>query len=413
MELVRISTAGNVDDGKSTLIGRLLYDNNALTEEQEALIEQKSKEKGWDDLDFSVLTDGLTAEREQGITIDVAHIYFSTKSHKFIIADSPGHVEYTRNMVTGASTSDLSIILIDARKGLQEQSYRHYYISQLLRLERVIFCVNKMDLVEYSEDRFLEIAVDVQRMVKAFGHGLRYDIVPISSLKGDNVVYTSTHMPWYTGDTLNTLLHVRKEEKDENLPFRFDVQQVFHSQEEGFTDYRGYAGRVLSGSVSLGDQITVLPSGKQVSVTEIRRYTEALPNAQAGDSVALSLSTELDISRGALFSDSLQLPSDRQQFSCTLVWMDDKQAQAGQRYLLKTGARDILVKIQQIVRVIDPIHPGEVLEKSELALNDIAEVELRSSQSTYLDAYEINPRNGAFILIDEQSNQTVAVGMTR
>lgn len=413
MELVRISTAGNVDDGKSTLIGRLLYDNNALTEEQEALIEQKSKEKGWNDLDFSVLTDGLTAEREQGITIDVAHIYFSTKSHKFIITDSPGHVEYTRNMVTGASTSNLSIILIDARKGLQEQSYRHYYISQLLRLERVIFCVNKMDLVEYSEDRFLEIAIDVQRMVKAFGHGLRYDIVPISSLKGDNVVYTSTHMPWYTGDTLNTLLHVRKEEKDENLPFRFDVQQVFHSQEEGFTDYRGYAGRVLSGSVSLGDQITVLPSGKQVSVTEIRRYTEALPNAQAGDSVALSLSTELDISRGALFSDSLQFPSDRQQFSCTLVWMDDKQAQAGQRYLLKTGARDILVKIQQIVRVIDPIHPGEVLEKSELALNDIAEVELRSSQSTYLDAYEINPRNGAFILIDEQSNQTVAVGMTR
>jgi len=236
MDLLRISTAGRVDDGKSTLIGRLLYDTNALTKEQEALIEKKTAEKGLADLDFSVITDGLIAEREQGITIDVAHIYFSTDNRKFIIADSPGHVEYTRNMVTGASNAEVSIILIDARKGLLEQSYRHFFISQLLRLHTVVFCINKMDLVDYSEDIFLKIAADVKRMTESFEHSNpNIEIIPISSLKGDNVVNHSNNTAWYQGETLNSVLHNIKPEQDAIAEFRMDVQNVLHVQNDEFS----------------------------------------------------------------------------------------------------------------------------------------------------------------------------------
>lgn len=413
MELVRISTAGSVDDGKSTLIGRLLFDNNALTKEQEALVAKKTAEKGWEDPDLSVITDGLIAEREQGITIDVANIYFSTDTHKFIIADSPGHVEYTRNMVTGASTADTSIILIDARKGLLEQSYRHFYISRLLRLDRVIFAVNKMDLVDYNQDEFLKIAVEIERMVKAHNSSLQYSVVPVSSLKGDNVVKASENMSWYQGKTLNELLHAQVSSKQDQAPFRFDVQQVFHSQENGYVDYRGYAGRVVSGEVSVGDTLRVLPSNKESVVTEIRRYTETKDSAKEGDSIAISFKDELDISRGVMLAHPNSAPEVKQQISATLVWMDEKQAIPGSKWLMKAGSREFAVRLQEIHSKIDPVNAVENNTTEGIELNDIANVEIRLSQPFFFDTYESNKPNGVFILIDLQSNNTVAVGFVK
>lgn len=415
MELVRISTAGSVDDGKSTLIGRLLFDNNALTKEQEDLIDQKTREKGADDLELSVITDGLVAEREQGITIDVAHIYFSTDTHKFIIADSPGHVEYTRNMVTGASTAETSIILVDARKGLLEQSFRHFYISHLLRMEKVIFCVNKMDLVDYDEDRFIETAVQIKEMVNKIGDDIDFEIVPISSLKGDNVVHKSDNMNWYNGKTLNELLHLNKSKINlskakHEQPFRFDVQQVYHTQREGFQDFRGFAGRVKSGTLSVGDKIITLPSKKESTVKEIRRFTETLDTANTGDSVVISLTDEIDISRGSLIAKLSEQPDELKEFNATLVWMDDNTAQIGSKLILKAGATESLLKIQKINYTVDPSNLEKDETAAEIALNDIVSVNLKLSKPVYLDNYEDNKRNGVFILIDPQTNSTVAVG---
>ncbi len=413
MELVRISTAGSVDDGKSTLIGRLLYDNNALTKEQEELVQKKTTEKGWDDLDLSVITDGLVAEREQGITIDVAHIYFSTNTRKFIIADSPGHVEYTRNMVTGASTAETSIILVDARKGLLEQSYRHFYISQLLRLNNVIFAVNKMDLVEYSEDRFLEIAIEIKQMVENLDARIDYSIVPVSSLKGDNVVHPSENMTWYGGSTLNQLLHAKKDIVTGQAPFRFDVQQVFHAQENGFIDYRGYAGRVISGNVSVGDRIVALQSGKESIITEIRRYTEVLKKAEAGDSISISLADEIDVSRGVVLARKEEQPEAQTSISSTVVWMDEKPAHTGVRLLLKSGSREFPVKLTEIDAKVDPMQANKRINVNAIEVNDITDVQLRLSQPGYFDAYSENKANGVFILIDPQTNHTVAVGFVK
>lgn len=415
MELVRISTAGSVDDGKSTLIGRLLFDNNALTKEQEDLINQKTREKGAEDLELSVITDGLVAEREQGITIDVAHIYFSTDTHKFIIADSPGHVEYTRNMVTGASTAETSIILIDSRKGLLEQSFRHFYISHLLRMEKVIFCVNKMDLVDYDEDRFYEIAVQIKEMVNKIGDDIDFNIVPISSLKGDNVVHSSDHMSWYNGKTLNELLHLNKSKINlskakHNQPFRFDVQQVYHTHREGFQDFRGFAGRVKSGTLSVGDKIITLPSKKESTVSEIRRFTETLDAANAGDSIIISLADEIDISRGSLIAKIDQQPKELKEFDATLVWMDDNPAHVGSKLILKAGATESLLKIQKINYTVDTSNLEKGENATSIALNDIVSTNLKLSKPVYLDNYEDNKRNGVFILIDPQTNSTVAVG---
>lgn len=410
MELVRISTAGSVDDGKSTLIGRLLFDNNALTKEQEELVAKKTAEKGWEDPDLSVITDGLVAEREQGITIDVANIYFSTDTHKFIIADSPGHVEYTRNMVTGASMAETSIILVDARKGLLEQSYRHFYISHLLRLKRVIFAVNKMDLVDYDQDRFLEIAIEVQRMVEGLNAVVPYTVVPVSSLKGDNVVKSLENMVWYQGKTLNELLHESLPDTTEKQPLRFDVQHVIHSQENGFVDYRGYSGRVISGTVSVGDTLRILPSNKESKVTEIRRYTETKNKAVSGDSVSISLSDEVDISRGAILVHPEDAPDPQQTIKATLVWMDEKNAAVGSKWLMKAASREFPVKLQAVVKSVDPTKQNKSESKESIALNDISEVEIRLSQNGYFDAYTTNKKNGIFILIDPQTNNTVAVG---
>ena len=412
MELVRISTAGSVDDGKSTLIGRLLYDHGALTVEQEELVERKTREKGLEYLDFSVITDGLTAEREQGITIDVAHIYFSTADRKFIISDSPGHVEYTRNMVTGASNSDVSIILVDARKGLSEQSFRHFFISHLLRIPKVIFCVNKMDLVGYSEDRFLEVAIEIKEMVHALQTNAHFEVVPISSLKGDNVVNRSEQMPWYTGETLDGLLsNPSKKTESADEPFRMHVQQVVHAQTDEFVDYRAFTGRIGSGSLCVGDELLVLPSGVRTRVKEIRRYSETLQEAKSGDSVAVSVSDEVDASRGSLFVKAgQQMPMQDLTISATLVWMDEVPATPGKRFLLKAGSRVVPVRLSAIDALIDPVNPSQRMATDTLALNAIARVSLKAAAPPLLDDFSLVKQNGAFILIDEQTNRTVALG---
>lgn len=410
MDLLRINTAGSVDDGKSTLIGRFLNDSNALTKEQIELIERKTKEKGLEDLDFSVITDGLIAEREQGITIDVAHIYFSSTERKFIIADSPGHIEYTRNMVTGASNSEVSIILIDARKGLLEQTYRHYFISCLLRLENVIFCINKMDLADYSEDVFLSIASDINKMAAQFEYKPVIHILPISSLKGDNVVETSKYTGWYTGKTLSEVLHEIIPNGINTDDFRLDVQQVLHVQNTEFTDYRAYAGRIISGGIALGDSVTVLPSGQKSEVTEIRKFTDTLSEANTGESIQLRLKDEIDISRGSMLVKSTDEKLLNKDIAATLVWMDEKQATASGKYLLQAGTRTVACKLQQIEGVIPPENPSAIAEASNLKLNDIAKVQLRTSNPVFLDSFSQNRLNGSFILIDTQSNNTVAVG---
>jgi sulfate adenylyltransferase subunit 1 len=410
MDLLRINTAGSVDDGKSTLIGRFLNDSHALTIEQEELIARKTKEKGLADLDFSVITDGLIAEREQGITIDVAHIYFSTADRKFIIADSPGHVEYTRNMVTGASNSEVSIILIDSRKGLLEQTHRHYFISSLLRLNTIVFCINKMDLVDYSEDVFLSIASDINKMTSQFTHKPDIYVLPISSLKGDNVVERSKNMSWYSGDTLSGILHSIKPNVADTDDFRFDVQQVLHVQNKEFVDYRAYAGRIISGEVRVGDTITVLPSGLSREVVEIRKFTNTLTSAQAGESIQIRLKGDIDISRGMMLvkhnNDAL-LSKD---IKATIVWMDEKQATPSGKYLLQAGTRTAVCKLQSIDAVIPPENPEATHEASTLKLNDIARVQLKTAAPVFLDLFSSNRLNGSFILIDTQSNNTVAVG---
>lgn len=412
MDLLRINTAGSVDDGKSTLIGRFLNDSNALTIEQEELIERKTKEKGLDDLDFSVITDGLIAEREQGITIDVAHIYFSSQKRKFIIADSPGHVEYTRNMVTGASNSEVSIILIDSRKGLLEQTYRHYFISNLLRLKTVVLCINKMDLVDYSEDTYLTIAAEINKMTSRFDYKPDIHILPISSLKGDNVVLHSDNMPWYSGQTLSEVLHNIKPGEAEVANFRFDVQQVLHVQNKEFTDYRAYAGRVISGSVSVGDEVTILPSGIKSEVVELRRFTNTQQEAKTGESIQLRLKDDVDVSRGMILVKNEEDSLLSKEISAKLVWLDEKQSVPGGRYLLQSGTRVVQCKLQQIEAVIPPENPEELHEATNLKLNDIAKVAIKTASPAFLDAFENNRLNGAFILIDPQTNNTVGVGFS-
>ena len=411
MELLKINTAGSVDDGKSTLIGRFLNDHNALTVEQEELIRQKTKEKGLADLDYSVITDGLIAEREQGITIDVAHIYFSSQTRKFIIADSPGHVEYTRNMVTGASNSDLSIILIDARKGLLEQTHRHYFISRLLRLESVIFCINKMDLVDYSEDVFLNISIEINKMIEQL-EPLRQkiSIIPISSLKGDNVVFKSNEMPWYSNETLSEVLHSFDKDILVTEDFRMDVQQVYHVQSKDFTDYRSYAGRISSGILKKGDGVYVLPSGKKSEVVEIRKFKTVLEEARKGDSIQIRLKDDIDISRGMMFVKEQKEFLWEKELQAKIVWLDEKPLNQAVKYHIQSGSRLQACKVQEIVDLIKPEYPLDKQETAQIKLNDIATVRFRLANPLYLDKFSENKQNGAFILIDQQTNNTVAVG---
>ncbi|MFD2891057.1 sulfate adenylyltransferase subunit 1 [Flavobacterium chuncheonense] len=411
MELLKINTAGSVDDGKSTLIGRLLYDSNALTIEQEELVRRKTQEKGLEDLDFSVVTDGLIAEREQGITIDVAHIYFATNTRKFIIADSPGHVEYTRNMVTGASNSEVSIILIDARKGLLEQTHRHYFISRLLRLPGIIFCINKMDKVDYSEEVYWQITADINKMIQQWEY-LEQDIaiIPISALKGDNVVQPSSNMNWYPGGTVSEKLHEFQKKPYQMEEFRMDVQQVYHVQNEEFVDYRAYAGRIASGAIAVGDTITVLPSGKKSVVKAIRKFDQLLEKATKGESIQLLLNDEIDICRGNMFVKEEKEGLFAKELTAQIVWLDEKPLQQQLKYYIQSGARVEFCKVENIGNTIAPETAISNEAVTAVQLNDIATISLKLAKPLFLDKHANNKNNGSFIMIDPKTNNTVAVG---
>ena len=411
-EVLRIATAGSVDDGKSTLIGRLLFDTHSITADKLYAIEESSRRKGLDYTDLSLLTDGLVAEREQGITIDVAHIYFSTPNRKFIIADTPGHVEYTRNMVTGASNADVSIVLVDARNGLVEQTHRHLYISHLLRVPKVIVCINKMDLVNYSRERFEEIVNDFKVLI---AHdklsSLALEFIPLSSRYGENMVSSSELLGWYKGRSLLEVLEtVEVHAQEAEAPARFPVQHVIRPKSGDHHDYRGYAGKVASGSFATGDEVTVLPSGQKSRIQRIDRFDEVLEKADPKQSVTLSLENDIDVSRGDMIVKTEIAPLKA--ITSEVCWMDRSPLVNGKTYKLQHGVNESRVKVTSINHRVDT---SRLLEEtvSELGLNDIGEVSLKSAKPLLADCYERNRSNGAFILIDEFTNNTVGVGFVK
>jgi len=412
-EVLRIATAGSVDDGKSTLIGRLLYDTNSITADRLYAIEESSKRKGLDYTDLSLLTDGLVAEREQGITIDVAHIYFSTPNRKFIIADTPGHIEYTRNMVTGASNADVSIVLVDARNGLSEQTHRHLYISHLLRVPKVIVCINKMDLVDYSQERFDEIVNDFKALVAMDElSSMELEFIPVSSLYGENIVSRTEGLSWYKGYSLLEVLEtVEVRSQDAEAAARFPVQYVIRPKSEEFHDYRGYAGKVASGSFKVGDEVAVLPSGQTSKIKSIDRFEEALDEALPKQSVTLILENDIDVSRGDMIVKTPATPLKA--LTSDICWMDRTPLVNGKTYKLQHGINESRVKVTGVNYRVDTSRLLKEETVSELGLNDIGEVTLRSAKPLLADTYEANRSNGSFILIDEFTNNTVGVGFVK
>ena len=414
MEVLKIATAGSVDDGKSTLIGRLLYDTQSLTTDKIEAIEKSSKQKGYDYLDFSLATDGLVAEREQGITIDVAHIYFSTAKKSYIIADTPGHVEYTRNMVTGASTSQVSIILIDARKGVIEQTYRHFFINNLLRVKDVIVAINKMDLVDYSEEVFNKIKADFQALnAKSAYKEQNVSYIPLSALTGDNVVETLGKMPWYTGQTiLQHLEGLEPEDIYDNGQARFPVQTVIRPKTEEYHDFRGYAGKLYGYSIKVGDAVTVLPSLTESKVTNIHFFDQQFDEAGAGSSITIELENDINVTRGDMIVKSNELPKVEKDITTTVCWMDSKKLVAGAKYFVQHNTNRVLAKIDSVKNVIATDYSGTA-PASQLSINEIGEVTIKLSKAIYFDAYNDNKSNGAFILIDATTNTTAGVGFIK
>ncbi|WP_343667560.1 GTP-binding protein [Chitinophaga sp.] len=412
MEVLRITTSGSVDDGKSTLIGRLLYDTNSIPQDKMEALHAASKRKGLDFTDLSLLTDGLVAEREQGITIDVAHIYFSTPNRKYIIADTPGHVEYTRNMVTGASNAQVSLILIDARKGIVEQTYRHFFIASLLRIPYLVVCVNKMDLVEYNEARFNQIVEDFQGLVaSASFKAPSIKFIPISSLYGENVAGKSEKISWYQGESLLEYLEqITFDHADSTHPARFPVQSVIRPRTEAFHDFRGFAGKVASGQFNVGDEIISLPSQQTSRIKSIGQFEKQLDVAQARESVVITLETEIDTSRGSMLAKVGNAPALLKDITANICWMDQTKLVPGKTYLLQHGINRVKAKVQQLLEVVDVTSNKLVEDKKEMGLNDIGKIAIKTAAPIFADAYSINPANGAFILIDEFSNSTVAVG---
>jgi sulfate adenylyltransferase large subunit len=424
LDLLRFTTAGSVDDGKSTLIGRLLYDTKQVFEDQLDHVAQASERRGGAGaLDLALLTDGLRAEREQGITIDVAYRYFATPSRRFIIADCPGHQQYTRNMVTGASTADLSVILLDARKGVLEQSKRHAFISALLGIPHLVVAVNKMDLVEYSQERFdelvAEFSVFAERLngtgTRSGGLGRDITYIPISALNGDNVVDRSRSMDWYdsSAPTLLELLEQVEVAYDHpyDTPTRFPVQWVIRPSGRSGSDYRGYAGQLASGALRAGDEVVVLPGGQRTSIAAIDTYEGELGEALAPMSVTLRLSDELDISRGETICLPEQTPTVARELEADVCWMADQALRQGGRYLIKHTTREVTAIVDELRDHVD-VHTLERGEApQELGLNDIGRIGLRTSAPLVFDPYESNRRTGSFILIDEATNNTVGAGL--
>ena len=412
MEVLKIATAGSVDDGKSTLIGRILYDTKSMTDDKLEAIERSSKLKGYDYLDFSLATDGLVAEREQGITIDVAHIYFSTAKRSYIIADTPGHIEYTRNMVTGASTSQAAIILIDARHGVIEQTYRHFFINNLLRVKDVVVAVNKMDLVDFSEERFNEIKAEFEKLVeKSNFEGRQISYIPVSALKGDNVVHKSTNFDWYNGATLmDHLESLDAEDVYNNGKMRLPVQFVIRPKTEEFHDFRGYAGKVYGAELSVGDDVLVLPSKTRSTVKDIYFYDKKYGKAGRQSSVTVTLDDNVNVSRGDMIVKVDEIPHISKQVTATISWMDSEQLVPGAKYLLQHGVHKVLAKVKTIHHKIETDFSGIEENVSEISMNDIASVTFQLNKPIFFDTFEENRTNGAFILIDQQSNHTAGVG---
>ena len=409
--LLRFTTAGSVDDGKSTLIGRLLFDSKSIFQDQLEAVEEASKHKGLEDADLSLLTDGLRAEREQGITIDVAYRYFATPKRKFIIADTPGHIQYTRNMVTGASTADLAIILIDARNGLVEQTHRHSFIASLLGLQHLVVCVNKMDLVDYNEDHYREIT----QAFKSFSSRLNIkDItfIPISALNGDNVVEYSNNMKWYGGSTLLHHLENVHVGADRNLQdCRFPVQYVIRPQTDDHRDFRGYAGRVASGVFKKGDAVVALPSGRETSIESIKLGEKELNLAFPPLSVVMTLKDDIDLSRGEMLVRKNNQPQMINEVDAKICWLDTKSLNPSSRLLFRHMSHEVRAKISEVLyRIeINTLHRDE--ENKEVAMNDIARVRIKTASPILADPYRTNRTTGAFILVDPSTHATVAAGV--
>ncbi len=410
-QLLRFTTAGSVDDGKSTLIGRLIYDSHSIFEDQLEAVQASSSKKGFDYIDLSLLTDGLKSEREQGITIDVAYRYFATPKRKFIIADTPGHTQYTRNMVTGASTANLALILIDARKGLIEQTHRHSFIASLLKIPHIIVCVNKMDLVNYEEVVFDKIVQDY----KSFSSKLEVSdiqFVPISALHGDNVVNRSGNMPWYQGGTLLHLLESAHVESDHNhIDSRFPVQCVIRPQTREAPDYRGYAGRVAGGIFRPGDEVLVLPSGLSSRIKAIHLGDAPVNEAYAPMSVALTLQDELDVGRGDLICKPNNQPQVNQDIDLMLCWMNQRPAGLQSRFYVRHTTVETKGVLKAIQYKLDVNTLQRVENAEQLVMNDIARVRIRTLKAITFDSYRKNRITGSVILVDEGTNETIAAGM--
>ncbi|MBC6996142.1 sulfate adenylyltransferase subunit CysN [Lewinella lacunae] len=410
-ELLRFTTAGSVDDGKSTLIGRLLYDSKSIFEDQYEAISATSAKRGEEGVNLALLTDGLKAEREQGITIDVAYRYFATPKRKFIIADTPGHIQYTRNMVTGASTANVALILVDARQGVVEQTRRHAFIASLLQIPHLIVCINKMDLVGFDEAAYTAIKEDFQ----GFSHRLDVqdiDFIPMSALLGDNVVERSTNMDWYGGSTLlYTLENVHIGSDNNFIDCRFPVQTVIRPYSDAYHDYRGYAGRVAGGVFKKGDKVTVLPSGFTSTIAKIDTYDGELEEAYPPMSVTLLLEDDIDISRGDMIVRENNQPDNGQDLEVMLCWFNERPLQPNGKYAIMHTTKEARCMIKEVRYRLDinTLHRDE--EQKEIKMNDIGRVLLRTTAPLLTDPYRKNRITGSIILVDEQTNETVAAGM--
>jgi len=411
MELLRFTTAGSVDDGKSTLIGRLLYDSKAIFEDQLEALERASISRGEGQINLSLLTDGLRAEREQGITIDVAYRYFATPRRKFIIADTPGHIQYTRNMVTGASTANAALILIDARNGVVEQTIRHCYIASLLQIPHVIVCINKMDLVGFEEDVFENIQRDINRFSDKLDIRDVY-FIPISALKGDNVVDRSANMPWYQGPTLMYSLEHLHISNDENFTDpRFPVQYVIRPNSDEFHDYRGYAGRIAGGVFHPGDSIIVLPSGFTSRIKSIDFMNEKLDMAFPPQSITMTLEDDIDISRGDMIVSETNMPQSGQDITVMICWLNERAMRPGAKYWIKHTTREARCIIREVNFKVDINTLDRNYTDKQIGLNEIANVTIRTTQPVFYDSYRKNRVTGSLVLMDEGTNETICAGM--
>lgn len=409
--LLRFSTAGSVDDGKSTLIGRLLYDSKTIYEDQLEHITDVSNRKGEESIDLSLLTDGLKAEREQGITIDVAYRYFSTPKRKFIIADTPGHIQYTRNMVTGASTVDLAVILIDARNGVREQTIRHTYITSLLGIKHIVFCINKMDLIDYSEEKYLQIKENLMQLSDKLEIKNPY-YIPISAKLGDNVVEKSNNMNWYKGDTfLGHIEGIRIFDDADFERLRFPVQYVIRPKSNDYHDFRGYAGRVESGILKKQQKVCVLPGGIETRIKDVYKFNQSLEQALPADCVTITLENEIDISRGDIIVNAEMIPQNSRNISAMVCWFSSKEMKIKGKYIIRHGLNEFKCMIDSLDYKVNINNLERNYDDKELRMNEIAKIDIIAAKEIYFEKYAENKSMGSIIIIDEATNETIAAGM--